>query len=76
MKKLNSDLVDAKNEVAKSQIKIVELETQLRDANTQISDSVDTHKNMQNKLKEIEIEREMLLVRNKEVICENDTGTL
>ena len=39
LKKINSDLIDQKNEVAKNQIKIVELEAQLRDANTQANDS-------------------------------------
>ena len=62
--------------MAKNQIKIVELEAQLRDARTQISDSHDTHNHLQSRLKEVEIEREMLLVKNREVITENDNGTM
>ena len=76
VKKLNSDLVDQKNEVAKNQIKIVELEAQLRDAHTQIGDSHERHNLLQSRLKEVEIEKEVILVRNKEVITENDHGQM
>ena len=74
LKKVNSDLVDQKNEVAKSQLKIVELEAQLRDANTHASDSQEQHKLLQSRLREAETEREILLMKNQEVKTENDYG--
>ena len=62
---MKSDLVAAKNKVSKAELKQVKLDAQIREASTKLTEEGDKLHLAQNRAKELEIEKEMLLARQK-----------
>lgn len=62
-KQAKSDLVAAKNKVSKAELKQVKLDAKIREAATKLTETQDMLHVAQNRAKELEIEKEMLLAR-------------
>ena len=73
-KQLKSDLLDSKNKLSKVELKLVKVEAQLREAKSGQTEESDKANLLQNRIKELEIEKEMLLQRQRDAIRSQDAG--
>ena len=72
LKQVKSDLLSKKNQISKAELKQVKMEAEIREAQTQLTECTEKLNYTTSRLKELQIEKDMLQARQVDARRENN----